>query len=58
MPIRQEVLKFISACELIHELLAGGGILTGDERSLVETEANDLLAAIGHGGPGGHLRSI
>lgn len=56
MAIRQEVLKFVSACEAIHGLLAGGVSLTEDERRLVETEANELLAAIGPGSGGSSPR--
>lgn len=58
MPVRQEVLKFISACEVIHSLLAGGVSLTEDERRLVEAEANELLAVLGPGGADAHLQSV
>jgi hypothetical protein len=50
MPIRQEVLQFITACELIHGLLAAGGTLSEDERAVVEMQAIELLAAIRPGG--------
>lgn len=43
MPLRQEVLGFISACEAIQEFLAVGDILTEDEQGVLELETRDLL---------------
>lgn len=42
----KEVQRFISACEAIQSLLAGGGRLTPDERDVVEFSAIDLLSKV------------
>lgn len=46
MPLRQEVQRFISACEHIYEFLAMGGALTEDERAVLEVAAIEFLTKI------------
>lgn len=58
MSTREEVLKFVSACEVIQILLAGGVRLNEDERRLVEMEANELLVVLGPGEAGARLRLV
>ena len=41
-----EVQKFVSACEGIQSVLAQGGLLTLDERGVIEESANDLLGKL------------
>ena len=42
----QEVQTFISACEAIQSLLARGGSLTPNERSVIEFSVLDLLSKV------------
>ena len=41
-----EVQKFVSACEGIQSVLAQGGLLTLEERGVIEESANDLLGKL------------
>ena len=43
---RREVRDFVSACEAVHALLAGGGMLTHEERDLSEFSAIELLSKV------------
>ena len=43
LSISQETTDFISACEALHQRVAQGGILTCEERDLIEFSALDLL---------------
>ena len=43
LSISQEAMDFISACEALHQRVAQGGILTGEETDLIEFSALDLL---------------
>jgi hypothetical protein len=40
----REVQKFVSGCEELQSLLMQGGVLTSDERGVVEFCAKELLA--------------
>ena len=42
----QEVSAFVSACEAIHAMLSQGGILTPDEKGVIEISAIELLAKL------------
>lgn len=46
MPLSQVVQNFISACEVIHAFLAGGGTLTPDEKEVLNMSAMELLERI------------
>jgi hypothetical protein len=48
MPSRvcEEVRGFVSACEAVHALLAGGGVLTHEGRDLIEFSAIELLSKV------------
>ena len=41
--LSQETMDFISACEALHQRLAHKGMLTGEEKDLIEFSALDLL---------------
>ena len=41
--LSQETMDFISACEALHQRLARNGMLTGEEKDLIEFNALDLL---------------
>ena len=41
--LSQETMDFISACEALHQRLAGNGTLTREETDLIEFSALDLL---------------
>ena len=41
--LSQETIDFISACEALHQRLAHNGLLTGEEKDLIEFSALDLL---------------
>ena len=41
--LSQETMDFISACEALHQRLAHNGMLTGEEKDLIEFSALDLL---------------
>ena len=43
LPLSQETMAFIRACEALHRRLAQGGTLTGEETDLIEFSALDLL---------------
>ena len=43
LPLSQETVDFIRACEALHKRLAQGGTLTGEETDLIEFSALDLL---------------
>ena len=40
----REVQKFISVCEELQSMLMQGGVLTSDEKGVVELSAKELLA--------------
>ena len=42
----EEVQTFISACEAMQSLLARGGSLTPNERSVVEISVSELLSKV------------
>ena len=46
MALCLEVRTFVHACEQIHAYLAVGGILTEEEKGVVETATRELLAVI------------
>ena len=41
--LSQETIDFIGACEALHQRLAHKGMLTGEEKDLIEFSALDLL---------------
>jgi hypothetical protein len=41
--LSQETMDFISACEALHQRLAHKGMLTGEEKDLIEFSALELL---------------
>ncbi len=41
--LSQETMDFISACEALHQRLAHNGMLTREEKDLIEFSALDLL---------------
>ena len=43
LPLSQETLDFIGACGALHQRLAQGSALTGEEVDLIEFSALDLL---------------
>ena len=43
LKLSQETIDFISACEALHQRLAHKGMLTGEEKDLIEFSALDLL---------------
>ena len=43
LPLSQETLDFVRACEALHQRLAQGGTLTWEETDLIEFSALDLL---------------
>ena len=43
LPLSQETTDFISACEALHQRLAGGNTLRREEIDLIEFSALDLL---------------
>jgi hypothetical protein len=44
--ICEETTNFVRACEAIHALLADGGMLTHDERDLIEFSSSELLSKL------------
>jgi hypothetical protein len=44
--ICEETTNFVRACEAIHALLADGGMLTPDERDLIEFSSSELLSKL------------
>ena len=43
LTLSQETMDFISACEALHQRLAHNGLLTREEKDLIEFSALDLL---------------
>jgi hypothetical protein len=46
LTLSQETMDFISACEALHQRLARNGMLTGEEKDVIEFSALDLLNTV------------